>query len=104
MTAVGALSRPAGLCCPNGGFQRKPTFASPTLNVLSWSAAANSFAETTAHDTPVSAFRRVGTMDRNGNVLSTCTFIRADPLQGELPRINPLLNMPFTSYPVPQVF
>ena len=75
------------------------------LNGRLWSTAADSFAEATAHDTPVSAFRRVGLMDRNGsNVLSTRTFIRADPLQGKLPRINPLLNMPFTSYSVRQVF
>lgn len=88
----------------DGSFCEERTFAGPRANNVVWSTTANSFAEATAHGTPVSAFCCVGTMDRNGNVLSTRTFIRADPLQGKLPRINPLLNMPFTSYPVSQVF
>ena len=37
MTVIGAQSRPANLCYPNGKFQRKPTLASSPLNVLSWS-------------------------------------------------------------------
>lgn len=36
MTEIRAQSRPANLRYPNGGFQRKPTLASPTLNILSW--------------------------------------------------------------------
>ena len=36
-----AHKRPAGLRVSNGGFQQKPTLTSTTLNVLSWSEAAD---------------------------------------------------------------